>query len=142
MEDRARDITKLQMRYEQKPKELKDLQTEILNLEKEFAEFIKKDWTEEEIQKAKLKESEYNNCIKTLKKQPMIMNNKQLDLRTPLQRQRDERNQDIYKIYIEYMNNLPKEASKWSVFRILAEQFGMQPQGIRSIIKKMEQSEN
>ena len=30
------------MRYEQKPKELKDLQTEILNLEKEFAEFIKK----------------------------------------------------------------------------------------------------
>lgn len=70
------------------------------------------------------------------------MNNKRLDLRTPLQRQRDERNQDIYKIYIEYMNNLPKEASKWSVFRILAEQFGMQPQGIRSIIKKMEQSEN
>ncbi len=68
MEDRARDITKLQMRYEQKPKELKDLQTEILNLEKEFAEFIKKDWTEEEIQEAKLKESEYNNCIKTLKK--------------------------------------------------------------------------
>lgn len=53
MEDRARDITKLQMRYEQKPKELKDLQTEILNLEKEFAEFIKKDWTEEEIQEGK-----------------------------------------------------------------------------------------
>lgn len=55
-------------RLKRKPKELKDLQTEILNLEKEFAEFIKKDWTEEEIQEAKLKESEYNNCIKILKR--------------------------------------------------------------------------
>lgn len=65
------------------------------------------------------------------------MSKKQIDLRTPLQRQRDERNREIYKMYNEYMNNLPEDTSHWAVLRTIAEQFDMKPQGIRMVIKKM-----
>ncbi|MCU7559100.1 hypothetical protein N4T42_02130 [Riemerella anatipestifer] len=68
------------------------------------------------------------------------MNNEQIDLRTPLQRKRDERNKEIYKIYLEYMNNLPEGAGEWSVFRTIAERYEMKPQGIRSVINKMKQT--
>ncbi len=68
------------------------------------------------------------------------MNNKQIDLRTPLQKKRDERNKEIYSQYTYYMNNLPDDTAQWTIFRILAEQFGMKPQGIRTVIKKLEQT--
>lgn len=68
------------------------------------------------------------------------MNNEKIDLRTPLQRKRDERNKEIYKIYLEYMNNLPEGAGEWSVFRTIAERYEMKPQGIRSVINKMKQT--
>lgn len=68
------------------------------------------------------------------------MNNKQIDLRTPLQKKRDERNKEIFSQYTSYMSNLPDGAAQWSVFRVLAEQFGMKPQGIRTVIKKMQQT--
>lgn len=68
------------------------------------------------------------------------MSNEQIDLRTPLQKKRDKRNKEIYSMYNAYMSNLPDGTGQWSVFRIIAEQFGMKPQGIRTVIKKMEQT--
>lgn len=66
------------------------------------------------------------------------MNSKKIDLRTPLQKERDERNQKIFKEYIEMKEMLPKDTSKLSIWRVIAEKYNMQPQGIRTIIVKME----
>lgn len=62
-----------------------------------------------------------------------------IDLRTPLQKKRDKRNKEIYQLYTDYVDSLPKETAKWSIFRKIAEQYGMKPQGIRSVIEKMKQ---
>lgn len=61
-----------------------------------------------------------------------------IDLRTPLQKERDERNQKIFKEYVEMKEMLPKDTSKLSIWRVIAEKYNMQPQGIRTIIVKME----
>lgn len=61
-----------------------------------------------------------------------------IDLRTPLQKERDERNQKIFKEYNEMKEMLPKDTSKLSIWRVIAEKYNMQPQGIRTIIVKME----
>lgn len=61
-----------------------------------------------------------------------------IDLRTPLQKERDERNQKIFKEYNEMKEMLPKDTSKLSIWRVIAEKYNMQPQGIRTIILKME----
>lgn len=61
----------------------------------------------------------------------------QIDLRTPLQKQRDERNEEIFRMYKEMKRNLPNDASELSIYRIIGERFQLQAQGIRSVIKKM-----
>ena len=60
------------------------------------------------------------------------------DLRTPKQRERDERNEKIYKEYQELIKALPKDTSKFSIWRVLAEKYDLQPQGIRTVVMKME----
>lgn len=65
-----------------------------------------------------------------------------IDLRTPLQKERDERNQKIFKEYVEMKEMLPKDTSKLSIWRVIAEKYNMQPQGIRTIIVKMEKEKN
>lgn len=64
------------------------------------------------------------------------MSNEQVDLRTPLQKKRDKRNKEIYQLYTDYVDSLPQGTAKWSIFRTIAEQYGMKPQGIRSVIEK------
>ena len=61
-----------------------------------------------------------------------------IDLRTPKQRERDERNEKIYKEYQELIKALPKDTSKFSIWRLLAEKYDLQPQGIRTVVMKME----
>lgn len=61
-----------------------------------------------------------------------------LDLRTPLQKERDERNKKIHLEYETILLNLPEKGTQWAVFRILGEKYGMRPQGIRSVIEKKE----
>lgn len=61
-----------------------------------------------------------------------------IDLRTPKQRERDERNEKIYKEYQELIKALPKDTSKFSIWRVLAEKYDLQPQGIRTVVMKME----
>lgn len=65
-----------------------------------------------------------------------------IDLRTSLQKERDERNQKIFKEYVEMKEMLPKDTSKLSIWRVIAEKYNMQPQGIRTIIVKMEKEKN
>lgn len=81
------------------------------------------------------KPHKYNNKIILNKKG---MTTSKIDLRTPLQKERDERNQKIFKEYIEMKEMLPKDTSKLSIWRVIAEKYNMQPQGIRTIILKME----
>ena len=61
-----------------------------------------------------------------------------IDLRTPKQRERDERNEKIYKEYQELIKALPKDTSKFSIWRVLDEKYDLQPQGIRTLVMKME----
>jgi hypothetical protein len=58
-----------------------------------------------------------------------------VDLRTPLQRQRQEREIKIYARYKAIEQQLP-EATKWAIYRIIAEEFEMRPQGVRSAIER------
>lgn len=81
------------------------------------------------------KPHKYNNKIILNKKG---MTTSKIDLRTPLQKERDERNQKIFKEYVEMKEMLPKDTSKLSIWRVIAEKYNMQPQGIRTIILKME----
>ncbi|WP_372473326.1 hypothetical protein AB4865_10905 [Capnocytophaga sp. ARDL2] len=60
-----------------------------------------------------------------------------IDLRTPLQRQRDERNKEIFRIYKEIKRKLPNDTPELSIYRIIGEQFKLQAQGVRSVINKM-----
>lgn len=64
------------------------------------------------------------------------MNSKTFDLRAPLQKARDERNEKIMQEYLHMIETLPKNTTKWSIYRTLAPKFGLQPQGIRTIIEK------
>lgn len=70
------------------------------------------------------------------------MSNEQIDLRTPLQRQRDERNKKIYQMYKELKNNLPEDVAEWSIMRNLAERYNMKAQGVRVVVKKMKEQES
>lgn len=60
-----------------------------------------------------------------------------IDLRTPLQRQRDERNKEIFRIYKEIKRKLPNDTPELSIYKIIGEQFKLQAQGVRSVINKM-----
>lgn len=60
-----------------------------------------------------------------------------IDLRTPLQRQRDERNKEIFRIYKKIKRKLPNDTPELSIYRIIGEQFKLQAQGVRSVINKM-----
>jgi hypothetical protein len=63
----------------------------------------------------------------------------EIDFRTPLKRERDERDKKIYEKYMEIISQgLPAEATKWALWRALGEIFGLQPQGIRTILLRME----
>lgn len=64
------------------------------------------------------------------------MNRKVFDLRTPNQRAKDERNKKIVEMYDSMVKVLPEDTSKWSMYRAIGEEFGMQPQGIRMVIEK------
>ena len=67
------------------------------------------------------------------------MSAKQLDLRTPLQREKDERNEKIYQEYKEILDKPPENSTKWAIWRAIGEKYGLQAQGVRVIISKMEQ---
>lgn len=62
------------------------------------------------------------------------MNIEEIDLRTPLQKQRDERNLQIMNDYELMLESLPKETSKFSIWRVLGEKYNLKPQGIRRIV--------
>lgn len=70
------------------------------------------------------------------------MENDKIDLRTPLQRKREERNKKICEDYFNIMNNLPDKATPWAIWRTLGERYGMKAQGIRAIINKFESVKN
>ncbi|WP_027384900.1 hypothetical protein [Epilithonimonas caeni] len=61
----------------------------------------------------------------------------ELDLRTPLQKQKDKRNEKIYQEYIKILENPPQNATKWAIWRAIGEKYGLKAQGIRSILHKM-----
>jgi len=65
-----------------------------------------------------------------------IMEMKKIDLRTPLQRERAKRDIEIHSDYKEILSKVPKTATKWAIYRTLAELHGLKPQGIRSILEK------
>ncbi|WP_068597026.1 hypothetical protein [Vaginella massiliensis] len=67
------------------------------------------------------------------------MTAKHLDLRTPLQREKDERNKKIHQEYKEILENPPENFTKWAIWRAIGEKYGLQAQGVRVIISKMEQ---
>jgi hypothetical protein len=56
-----------------------------------------------------------NNNLKTV----------DLDLRTPLQKEKDLRNEKIVDDYRTIQLNLPKNATKWAIYRKLGETYGM-----------------
>ena len=68
----------------------------------------------------------------------MNMNAKELDLRTPLQKEKAERNEKIFQEYTKILENPPKKATKWAIWRAIGEKYNLQPQGIRQIILKFE----
>ncbi|CAM3252672.1 hypothetical protein [Empedobacter stercoris] len=72
----------------------------------------------------------------------IVMSEKQIDLRTPLQKQKDERNEKIYQEYKDILENLPEGATKWAIWRAIGEKYGLQAQGVRVILAKMENLEN
>lgn len=79
-----------------------------------------------------------NDLHKVTKKiESRIMSIKQLDLRTPLQKEKDKRNEMIYQEYIEILENPPENATKWAIWRAIGEKYGLKAQGIRSILNKM-----
>lgn len=65
------------------------------------------------------------------------MQTAKIDLRTPLQIERDERNEKIWKEYLELKATLPKNTTQWSIFRAIGKNYGLEPQGVRGVIKKM-----
>ncbi|UWX66174.1 hypothetical protein NZD85_09730 [Empedobacter stercoris] len=66
---------------------------------------------------------------------------KQLDLRTPLQKEKDERNKKIYEEYLSILQNPPEGATKWAIWRALGQKHGgLHPQGVRAVILKMEKN--
>jgi hypothetical protein len=58
-----------------------------------------------------------------------------IDFRTPLQRERDKRDEIICARYNEIKCQAPKD-SQWAIWRVLSEEFGMKPQGIRYAIER------
>lgn len=58
-----------------------------------------------------------------------------IDLRTPLQRKRDERDEKLYARYTEMKAKVP-EGSAWSMCRVLAGEFKMRPQGVRNALNR------
>lgn len=62
-----------------------------------------------------------------------------MDLRTPLQRRRAERNKLIYTQFLEMMQDSDNTGvTKWAVIRTVAELHGLTAQGVRGIIVKLE----
>ena len=66
----------------------------------------------------------------------MNMNAKELDLRTPLQKEKAERNEKIFQEYTKILENPPKKATKWAIWRAIGEKYGLKAQGVRVILSK------
>jgi hypothetical protein len=56
---------------------------------------------------------------------------KRLDFRTPLQKERDER---AAKVYARHLEIKDFATSQWAAWRVIADEFGMKPEGVRSIV--------
>lgn len=61
-----------------------------------------------------------------------------IDLRTPLQKQKAERNEKILSEYKKIVANPPEGATKWAIWRTIGERYGLKAQGVRQILSKME----
>ena len=64
---KADDIATLYSRKERLEQQLEELHDEITESEKEFREYIKDEWSEEEIQDAKIQEYNYRNSKRITK---------------------------------------------------------------------------
>lgn len=58
------DIAKKMREKDRLEKQLETLKSEIVKMEMEFADLIREDWTQEEIQTAQQRAYEYNNNIR------------------------------------------------------------------------------
>jgi len=65
---------------------------------------------------------------------------KELDFRTPLQRENAKRNAQILKEYQEIIKNPPENFTKWGAWRAIGEKYGLTPQGVRGILNKLQHS--
>jgi hypothetical protein len=61
----------------------------------------------------------------------------ELDFRTPLQRERDERDEKMFARFKEVRESMP-DKSLWLVWRAVGNEFGLHPQGVRSAIERYE----
>lgn len=64
------------------------------------------------------------------------MDTTELDLRTPLQKKKDERNEKIHQEYKKILENPPKKSTKWAIWRAIGAKYGLKAQGVRVIISK------
>ena len=64
------------------------------------------------------------------------MNAEQLDLRTPLQKEKDERNEKIFQEYKKILENPPEKFTKWAIWRAIGAKYGLKAQGVRVILSK------
>jgi hypothetical protein len=69
------------------------------------------------------------------------MMEEKIDFRTPLQKERDERDEKIYARYMEIRDRATK-TSQWAIWRVLSGEFGMKPQGIRYAIERQVKKNN
>jgi len=66
-----------------------------------------------------------------------------IDLRTPLQRERDERDEKIYEEYKKIIAVLSDDNhSKRGIWRVIGGKFGLSPETINIILQKMEKKHN
>lgn len=64
------------------------------------------------------------------------MGTKELDLRTPLQKKKDERNEKIHQEYKKILENPPEKSTKWAIWRAIGAKYGLKAQGVRVILSK------
>ena len=68
------------------------------------------------------------------------MRTEEIDLRTPLQKKRQKRNERIFKEYTGILNNPPQNATKWAIWRAIGDKYGLKAQGVRTVINKMQKN--
>ena len=59
----------------------------------------------------------------------------EVDLRTPLERARDERHEQIRSVYLSLRNSQPSVAPS-RIFNAIAGQYGMTSMGVRRIVER------